>query len=60
MLRTKRYGIVTFAVLNRGVAVPEARRRQNAFVERLVTASDAVPWPYATAAAPAFDQARVQ
>src|SRR5205085_11149632 len=31
VLRTKRYGIVTFAVLNRGLPVPEARARQDAF-----------------------------
>jgi D-alanyl-D-alanine carboxypeptidase/D-alanyl-D-alanine-endopeptidase (penicillin-binding protein 4) len=60
MLRTRRYGIVTFAVLNHGVPVPEARRRQDAFVERLVTATGATAWPYATAAAPAFDQAVVE
>ena len=60
MLRTRRWGTVTFAVLNRGVPVPEARRRQDAFVERLVTAAEATPWPYGTAAPPAFDQALVQ
>ncbi len=60
MLHTTRYGSVTFAVLNHGIAVPEARRRQDAFVAKLVTATGAVPWPYATAAAPAFDQAVVE
>ncbi|MEO7435962.1 MAG: D-alanyl-D-alanine carboxypeptidase, partial [Candidatus Binatia bacterium] len=60
MLHTTRYGKVTFAVLNRGVAVPEARRRQDAFVNKLVTATGAVPWPYTTAARPAFDQAVVE
>ena len=59
MLHTTRYGKVTFAVLNRGVAVPEARRRQDAFVNKLVTATGAVPWPYTAAARPAFDQAVV-
>lgn len=60
VLRTKRYGLVTFAVLNHGVAVPEARRRQDAFVTQLAAATEAEPWPYATAAAPAFDQAEVE
>jgi D-alanyl-D-alanine carboxypeptidase len=59
-LRTSRFGIVTFAVLNRGLPVPTARRRQDAFVTQLAAALGATPWPYATAAAPAFDQARVE
>ncbi len=59
-LRTKQFGIVTFAVLNHGVAVPEARRRQDAFVGKLAAALGAEPWPYPTAAAPAFDQALVE
>jgi D-alanyl-D-alanine carboxypeptidase/D-alanyl-D-alanine-endopeptidase (penicillin-binding protein 4) len=60
VLRTTRYGIVTFAVLNRGLPVPEARARQDAFVGKLAAALGAEPWPYATAAAPAFDQALVE
>ena len=60
VLRTTRYGLVTFAVLNHGIAVPEARARQDAFVARLAAELGAEPWPYATAAAPAFDQARVE
>jgi D-alanyl-D-alanine carboxypeptidase/D-alanyl-D-alanine-endopeptidase (penicillin-binding protein 4) len=60
VLRTKRYGIVTFAVLNRGLPVPEARTRQDAFVGKLAAALGAEPWPYTTAAAPAFDQAVVE
>jgi D-alanyl-D-alanine carboxypeptidase/D-alanyl-D-alanine-endopeptidase (penicillin-binding protein 4) len=59
-LRTSRFGIVTFAVLNHGVAVPEARQRQDAFVAALAAALGAEPWPYTTAAAPAFDQAEVR
>ena len=43
-LRTKQFGIVTFAVLNHGVAVPEARRRWDAFVGKLAAALGAEPW----------------
>ena len=60
VLRTSRYGLVTFAVLNRGVPVPEARRRQDAFVTRLAAAVGAEPWPYGAAVPPAFDQAEVR
>ena len=59
-LRTTRHGIVTFAVLNRRVAVPEARRRQNAFVEKLAAALGAEPWTYTAPAAPAFGQALIE
>ncbi len=47
-LRTPGRGIVLFAVLNHGLAVPEARARQDAFVRALVGATDAQPWPYTT------------
>ena len=60
VLRSTRYGLVTFAVLNRGVPVPEARRRQDAFVGRLAAAVGATPWDYATPAAPAFGQAEIR
>lgn len=59
-LRTPRHGIVTFAVLNRDVPVPEARRRQDAFVGKLAAALGAVPWSYGTPAVPAFGQATVE
>lgn len=60
ILRTERYGLVTFAILNRGVPVPEARRRQDELVTKLAAALGAKPWPYTTAAPPAFDQAEVR
>jgi D-alanyl-D-alanine carboxypeptidase/D-alanyl-D-alanine-endopeptidase (penicillin-binding protein 4) len=60
VLRTRRYGVVTFAVLNHGVPVPEARHRQDAFVAQLAAATDAEPWPYDTAAAPAFTAAVIE
>ncbi len=44
--RTKRYGAVTFAILNRNVPVLEARRRQDAFVKALLKDAGAVSWPY--------------
>ena len=59
-LHTKRYGTVTFAILNHGVGVPDARRRQDAFVAKLVAATDAEPWPYQIPAAPAFEAAEVR
>ena len=59
-LRTTRHGIVTFAVLNRDVPVPEARRRQDVFVGRLAAALGAAPWSYGTPATPAFGQAVVE
>ena len=60
MLHTRRYGIVTFAVLNHGVAVPEARKRQDAFVRALVEATDAEPWPYDQPTVPSFLAAEVE
>ena len=44
--RTKKWGEVTFAILNRNVPVPEARRRQDAFVAAVLDDAGAVPWPY--------------
>lgn len=58
--RTQRFGTVTFAVLNRGLPVPEARRRQDAFVEGLLDLAGAVPLPYQPPAVPAFTTARVE
>lgn len=46
-LRTSRFGMVRFAVLNHDVPVPEARARQDAFVRALVAVVGAEPWPYA-------------
>ncbi|MCC6766491.1 MAG: D-alanyl-D-alanine carboxypeptidase [Deltaproteobacteria bacterium] len=59
-LRTAHHGVVTFAILNRGVPVPEARRRQDALVGALAVALGAEPWPYDRAATPVFDQAEVR
>ena len=59
-MRTRRYGTVRFAVLNRGVAVPEARARQDAFVRELAAATDAFAWEYASATRPDYGLARVE
>lgn len=58
-LRTPRHGIVYFAVLNRGVPVETARRRQDAFVRALVAELGAAPWGYQPDPAPAFTRAQV-
>ncbi|MFN8544029.1 MAG: D-alanyl-D-alanine carboxypeptidase [Candidatus Binatia bacterium] len=59
-LRTRRYGVVTFAVLNHGVPVPAARARQDAFVRALAEATGAEPWPYTEAIRPTFTAAQVE
>jgi D-alanyl-D-alanine carboxypeptidase/D-alanyl-D-alanine-endopeptidase (penicillin-binding protein 4) len=46
VVRTERWGRVTFAILNRDVPVPEARRRQDALVRALVADAGSVPFPY--------------
>jgi D-alanyl-D-alanine carboxypeptidase/D-alanyl-D-alanine-endopeptidase (penicillin-binding protein 4) len=48
-LRT-RQGTVYFAILNHGVPVPTARRRQDAYVRALLARLDTLPWDYATPA----------
>jgi D-alanyl-D-alanine carboxypeptidase/D-alanyl-D-alanine-endopeptidase (penicillin-binding protein 4) len=46
VIRTREYGDVTFAVLNRNLPVPEARRRQDAFVRAVIAAAGSAPFPY--------------
>jgi D-alanyl-D-alanine carboxypeptidase/D-alanyl-D-alanine-endopeptidase (penicillin-binding protein 4) len=58
-LRTRDHGLVYFAILNRGVPVEPARRRQDAFVRALLAALPGEPWPYAPDTAPAFTRAQV-
>jgi D-alanyl-D-alanine carboxypeptidase/D-alanyl-D-alanine-endopeptidase (penicillin-binding protein 4) len=60
LVRSRRWGIVAFAVLNHGVAVPAARARQDAFVRALLEAVDAEPWPYETPTRPTYTLARVE
>ncbi len=57
VVRTRRWGAVTFAILNSWVPVPEARRRQDAFVHALLAAGTAVPWSYRPTKAPPFTEA---
>jgi serine-type D-Ala-D-Ala carboxypeptidase/endopeptidase (penicillin-binding protein 4) len=54
VVRTKRWGEVTFAILNHFVPVPDARARQDAFVRALIAAGDAEPWPYRRDDTPPF------
>jgi D-alanyl-D-alanine carboxypeptidase/D-alanyl-D-alanine-endopeptidase (penicillin-binding protein 4) len=60
LLRSQRYGTVAFAVLDHGVPVPEARKRQDAFVRALIDAVDAEPWPYDTPARSTYTLALVE
>ena len=46
VLRTKRFGRVSFAILNHGLPVAEARRRQDAFLEALLGNAGALRWEY--------------
>jgi D-alanyl-D-alanine carboxypeptidase/D-alanyl-D-alanine-endopeptidase (penicillin-binding protein 4) len=52
-------GIVYFAILNHGVAVPEARRRQDRMVRELLLRLHSVPWRYQPDARPAVARAEV-
>ena len=59
VLQTRRYGRVTFAVLDHNVPVPDARRRQDAFVEALARETGAVAWVYHPEPLPGFGEASV-
>jgi len=52
-------GLVYFAVLNHGVPIPAARKRQDAFVRVLLGALGAQPWAYVRDEAPAFTRAQI-
>jgi D-alanyl-D-alanine carboxypeptidase len=45
-IRTKRYGLVTFAILDKGLDVVAARARQDAFVRALIAEAGGVPIGY--------------
>jgi D-alanyl-D-alanine carboxypeptidase/D-alanyl-D-alanine-endopeptidase (penicillin-binding protein 4) len=60
VVRTRRWGPVTFAILNSWVPVPEARRRQDAFVRALLDAGGGIPWSYRPAKAPPFSEAKLE
>jgi D-alanyl-D-alanine carboxypeptidase/D-alanyl-D-alanine-endopeptidase (penicillin-binding protein 4) len=59
-LRTRRHGRVLFAVLNRDLPVPEAQRRQDAFVRALIREAEALPWDYPGTRLPTFTEAEVE
>jgi D-alanyl-D-alanine carboxypeptidase/D-alanyl-D-alanine-endopeptidase (penicillin-binding protein 4) len=44
-IRTRRFGDVTFAIIDRGIPVPEAHRRQDAFVRFILSQGEARPFP---------------
>jgi len=56
---TSNMGTVYFAILNHGVPVPEARRRQDRFVRALLTHLASVPWNYQRDIRPAIARAEV-
>lgn len=58
-LRTRRHGLVYFAILNRGVPIEEGRRRQDAYVRVLMQELGGLPWGYRRDDAPAFTRAEV-
>jgi serine-type D-Ala-D-Ala carboxypeptidase/endopeptidase (penicillin-binding protein 4) len=58
-ISTSDQGTVYFAILNHGVAVPEARRRQDRFVRALLTHLHSVPWNYQRDVRPAIARAEV-
>ena len=57
--RTTDHGTVYFAILNHGVPVPEARRRQDRFVRLLLTQYQTERWPYSRDDKPAIARAEV-
>src|SRR5262245_17705450 len=59
-VQTQRWGVVTFAILNSWVPVPEARRRQDAFVRALVDAGGGIPWHYHAPKAAPFTEANLE
>ena len=58
-IATRDRGTVYFAILNHGVPVHVARRRQDAFVHALLATLDTVPWPYQRDPRPAVARAQV-
>jgi D-alanyl-D-alanine carboxypeptidase len=58
-ISTSDQGTVYFAILNHGVPVPEARRRQDRFVRSLLEHLHSVPWSYQRDVRPAIARAEV-
>lgn len=59
-IRSRERGLVYFALLNRGVPVPEARPRQDAFVRALLASEPGPPWDHVRDETPAFTRAEVE
>jgi D-alanyl-D-alanine carboxypeptidase/D-alanyl-D-alanine-endopeptidase (penicillin-binding protein 4) len=59
-IRTSNQGTVYFAILNHGVAVPEARRRQDAFVRALLAHLRSLPWSHAATSEPAIARTQLE
>jgi len=58
-LRRRGGELVYFAILNHGLPIDDARRRQDAFVRALLAAFDTEPWPYVRDEAPSFTRAQI-
>jgi D-alanyl-D-alanine carboxypeptidase len=58
-ISTSDRGTVYFAILDHGVPVPEARRRQDRFLRALLTRLHSVPWNYQRDTSPAAARAEV-
>jgi D-alanyl-D-alanine carboxypeptidase/D-alanyl-D-alanine-endopeptidase (penicillin-binding protein 4) len=58
-ISTSDRGTVYFAILNHGVPVSEARRRQDRFLRLLLTRLHSAPWGYQPDASPAVTRAEV-
>ncbi len=58
-LQTRDQGTVYFAILDHGVPVPEARRRQDRFVRMLLAQLPTLPWPHAAEVQPAIARAEL-
>jgi len=58
-IRTRDRGTVYFAILDHNVPVPEARRRQDRFVRRLLMKLHSLPWKYQPDVRPAVARAEV-
>lgn len=57
---TQRYGRLFFAILNQGLPVWQARKKQDAFLAELLEHAHPAPPDYRTPEAPAFTEARIR
>src|SRR5262249_34125120 len=60
VVHTRRWGAVTFAILNSWLPVPEARRRQDAFVRALLDEGGGIPWGYRALRRRPFTDAKLE